>query len=89
MIHFNRNADALDQEQRCRNGDLPCLICGRPIKAKQFRRAHAVRVGHGGGWICTNAEADANPAGDLGLQLIGSRCWKRHPKFHPYEDGGK
>lgn len=89
MIAFERNADALDQEQRCEGSDLPCLICGRPIKAKWIKRAHAVRVGRGGGWICTNAEADEDPDGDLGLQLIGPRCWKKYPGFHPYEDGGE
>jgi hypothetical protein len=60
----------------------PCIVCGREITAKNPAMLWVV---DGGGVAATREEAkDTDPAGDLGLHPIGSKCLKNHPELVPY-----
>lgn len=61
----------------------PCIICGRPIIDEDA--AHWIHVGNGGSHAVTEAEAAADPTGDLGFYPVGPHCWRRHPELYPYE----
>ena len=66
------------------DGD-PCVICGKPVK--QDGKSHWIRLGGGGSYAVTNAEAAADPAGDLGAYPVGPTCWRKHPELHALENG--
>jgi hypothetical protein len=72
---FNKNQE--------RAGDLlPCIVCGRGIKAARPRMVH---VHNGGTSIVSEEEAAAlDPAGDLFFYPIGPCCLRAHPEIRLY-----
>ncbi len=67
---FNENQNKL------KNGETPCAICG---KAVRFPYAHSATVVGGGDWAKTNAEiADEDDPGYMGVWGIGSDCHRKH-----------
>lgn len=61
-------------------GQDNCLLCGKPIKTPFA----AVHLGNGGSHLVTDAEACADPAGDMYWHSVGRDCWKKHPEIHAY-----
>jgi hypothetical protein len=53
-----------------------CFICDMPIADEL--RAVWVRIGEGGSHVVTDAEAEANPAGDMYSYPIGPECFRKH-----------
>lgn len=71
------------QKNQEKAGDLlPCVVCGRGIKAKNPRMVH---VHDGGASIVTEDEAaKLNPNADMCFFPIGPCCLRKHPELKPY-----
>lgn len=63
------------------NGGGACIVCSKPINTDKHRLW--VRIFEGC-FICTAAEAEADPAGDTGYYPVGKECVKRFPELKPY-----
>jgi len=65
-------------------GDLPpCIICGRPIRAKSPKHLHIV----GGGSLVLSPADDeeyTDTAADMGYHPVGAGCLKKHPQLKAY-----
>jgi len=95
MIDIIRNIDFFTMSKKFPpKGDKesPCMICGRAAK---MDTAYMMRVfccvpGHPEHEVAvTDAEAEelhrlGQGNGDLGGQLIGANCLKKHPELKPY-----
>ena len=62
-----------------------CIICNKPVDT-DAKRTLWVRIVHGGCYIGTEAEGEAEPAADLGYYPIGPDCARRHPELAQYID---
>lgn len=59
----------------------PCRICGRPVK-NDSPNARMIHEHMGGGMIVTERLAALlDSASDLGGQVIGPECWRKHPEI--------
>lgn len=89
MIKIPRTDKYQETIERAHRKGVPgdaylCVCCGKlvPEPYKYF-----IREGNGGGWAVTEEEDDRDQAGSLGIQPVGSDCWRRFPALHPF--GGK
>jgi hypothetical protein len=80
-VEIKRSSSYSKNESRCHDDEVPCAVCGRPVKDPW---PHWIHIGGGGGLAVTDEEAAADPTADLGAYPVGSRCWKQHPELHPY-----
>ena len=86
MRVVRRTAEYEKHEQRCKDDETPCCVCGRGIKnAKAAGMIHM----HNGGWYAVTETEAAKlkvtmPGGDLGFWPIGADCLRRHPELKPY-----
>lgn len=70
----------LERHGGSNSSDEDCYVCGRKLRAVR----HWIHVGNGGGWAVTDAEAAADPGGDLGMQAIGPCCLRARPEMQPF-----
>lgn len=86
MIEIPYTDDYKKNIERHNFGDsLPCIVCGRPIKAE---RPAMLRI-FWGSHIVTDAEAEQIIAeegggGDLCYYPIGPDCLRKNPQVAPY-----
>lgn len=64
-----------DNKQRCREGEDPCVMCGKPVKYND--RIKWVLVVDGGSRF-GNPHENVDPAGDMGFFPVGPGCWRKH-----------
>lgn len=73
--------------RECRDGEVECIVCRRPIKASTHKLWIWVHLG--GGHVVTTEEGERlntteDVAGDLGAQPVGAGCVQRYPQLKPY-----
>lgn len=64
-----------DNESSCREGQAPCVLCGKGLDPT---KCPMIRVVDGGGRFAT-ADEPAEEAGDMGFFHIGPDCLRQHP----------
>jgi hypothetical protein len=77
--NWHRNAT------RCHGSELPCCICGKPIKNPDT--AQHVHVVDGGDMLALpgiESESLVGSSGDCGGHPIGMCCLRQHPEYKPY-----
>ena len=81
MIAIPSNPDFVKYSERCYGNELPCVVCGRPVK-KPRTMLHCFE---GIDWALDAEEAKTvDPASDMGLYPIGRDCLKKNPQLLPY-----
>lgn len=80
MIQIPYHPNFSTNRDRCKDDELPCVVCGKGVKTPK----NWVRIVNGGTWIGTAAEGDAEPAADLGYYPVGSDCLRKHPEIKEY-----
>lgn len=73
--------------RNCRDGEAPCVVCGRPIKLATHR--YFLWVHNGGADAVTYEEgerlnATGHGGADLGGHPVGADCLRRFPELKPY-----
>ncbi len=79
-------SDVRTPRRPCRGDNMPCIICGQPVKPTGCWWVH---VHKGGSHAVTEAEAAAlNAAGEEGGDMyflrVGPDCLRRNPALQPY-----
>ncbi len=86
-LEVKSDPEYVKNAKRCKDGELPCLICGRPVKSPRAKSVHVFY----GNLVVTGEEAnliydEEGEGGDLGYYPIGSDCLKKHPELEKYLD---
>lgn len=81
-IPYNYKLIEMNEKRFGSNDGSHCIICSKPVNVEKHKLW--VRIVEGGNYIGTDAEAKANPAGDVGCYPIGKDCLKHHPQLLPY-----
>lgn len=71
-------------ERQCGTDDLPCIICGKPVK-NAFNRPETKWLRAGGGSLETIIDPNSpEDGGEMGCWPIGPDCLRKNPQFKPY-----
>lgn len=67
-----------ENSRKCRDGEEPCAVCGKPCRADWNQFVHVV---DGGAAFGTLPETDPDTPGDMGLFPVGSECARKLQKL--------
>ena len=77
-IPKSKSFDANERKYGQNDGSA-CIVCSKPVAAPTTW----VRI-YAGSYICTAAEAEANPDADTGYYPVGPECLHKHPQMKEY-----
>ena len=81
-IPYNKNLIKNLEKYPAPHDHHPCCLCGKPVP-EPFK--YVVHEHDGGGVLVTEEEAENLPGNaDMGMQPVGSDCWRKHPEIHKY-----
>jgi len=79
MIKIHCNPDHRENEQRIKNGETGCFICGKGVKEPWKNSIHVYL-----GYYAVMEDEKIEEGGDMGMFPVGSDCLKKYPELLPY-----
>lgn len=86
-IKIPTSKDYARNEKRCRGNDIPCIVCGKPIKDPIMNVTGTIlwlRAGSGSLSTAIDPNSPDQGGGEMGCWPIGSDCLRRNPQLKPY-----
>ena len=83
MFIIPSHADYSRNQEKCKEDEYPCIVCGLPCPNPMWM----VRIWYGSEAVMEEEAAVLEisaPGGDLGMQPLGTQCLKKHPELKPY-----